>query len=166
MEQQLRDDIIHLVESHRVMTLATLRPDGWPQATLVGYVNQGLVLFCFVSRLGQKFANMRRDARVSATIGGDFKNVAAIKGLSLGGRAAELNEPVVVERIWALFKQRFPEYAEWPKPTGSMSVLLRIDPEIISLVDYARGFGHSDLVNVARHDLAGPARPQNHRWLE
>jgi general stress protein 26 len=166
MDQQLRDRITHVFESHRVMTLATLRPDGWPQATLVGYVNQGLVLFCFASRLSQKFANIRHDARVSVTVGSDFSNVSAIKGISLGGRATEVNDPVVIGRIWEIFTQRFPEYREWPKPTGSMSVLLRVDPEIISLIDYARGFGHSDLVNVGRHDLSGPAQPQKHQWLE
>ena len=27
------------------MTIATLRPDGWPQATTVGYVSEGLTLY-------------------------------------------------------------------------------------------------------------------------
>ena len=27
------------------MTVATNRPDGWPQATTVGYVNDGLTLY-------------------------------------------------------------------------------------------------------------------------
>ena len=26
-----------VVDEHRIMTIATLRPDGWPQATTVGY---------------------------------------------------------------------------------------------------------------------------------
>jgi general stress protein 26 len=165
MDQQLRDDIIHVLESHRVTSIATLRPDGWPQATLVGYVSQGLVLFCFVSRLSQKFANTHRDSRVSLTVGNDFNDAAAIKGLSLAGRASEVTDRVVFDRVWDLFKQRFPQYGEWPKPSGAVSALLRVDPEWISLVDYARGFGHSDLVAVDRHDLAGPARTQSHRWL-
>jgi hypothetical protein len=27
------------------MTIATTRPDGWPQATTVGYANEGLTLY-------------------------------------------------------------------------------------------------------------------------
>lgn len=28
-----------LMDQHRIMTIATLGPDGWPQATTVGYAN-------------------------------------------------------------------------------------------------------------------------------
>lgn len=47
------------------MTMATIRPDGWPQATMVGYVNDGYLLYCFVARNTQKFANVERDPRIS-----------------------------------------------------------------------------------------------------
>jgi general stress protein 26 len=165
MEQRLREEIVHVLESHRVMTLATSRPDGWPQATMVGFVSQGLVPFCYVSRLSQKFANIHRDPRVSVAIGSNFTDPSAIKGLSLGGRASEVSEPTILERVWTMMTQRFPEYAGWGKPSASLTVLLRIEPEVISLIDYAKGFGHSDLVQVARHDLAGPPQTHNHRWL-
>ena len=39
MDAAMRDRIVGLLDSHPVMTIATLRPDGWPQATVVGYVN-------------------------------------------------------------------------------------------------------------------------------
>ena len=45
MDASIRRKILDLLDAHRVMTLATLRPDGWPQATTVGYVNEGLVLY-------------------------------------------------------------------------------------------------------------------------
>jgi hypothetical protein len=32
------------------MSLATVRPDGWPQATLVSYVNEGIILYFLISR--------------------------------------------------------------------------------------------------------------------
>ena len=34
--------ILTLLDQHRIMTIATLRPDDWPQATTVGYANEGL----------------------------------------------------------------------------------------------------------------------------
>ena len=42
MEEGIRTKILTLLDQHRIMTVATLRPDGWPQATTVGYVNEGL----------------------------------------------------------------------------------------------------------------------------
>ena len=37
MNAGIRKTILALLDQHRIMTLATLRPDGWPQATTVGY---------------------------------------------------------------------------------------------------------------------------------
>jgi nitroimidazol reductase NimA-like FMN-containing flavoprotein (pyridoxamine 5'-phosphate oxidase superfamily) len=45
MDEEIRKKILKLLDQHRIMTLATLRPDGWPQATTVGYANEGLTLY-------------------------------------------------------------------------------------------------------------------------
>lgn len=45
MQEGLKQKILTLLDQHRIMTVATLRPDGWPQATTVGYVNEGLTLY-------------------------------------------------------------------------------------------------------------------------
>ena len=42
MDEEIRKKILALLDQHRIMTIATLRPDGWPQATTVGYANDGL----------------------------------------------------------------------------------------------------------------------------
>jgi hypothetical protein len=36
MDDGLRRKILSLLDEHRIMTVATLRRDGWPQATAVG----------------------------------------------------------------------------------------------------------------------------------
>jgi hypothetical protein len=38
MDDTLKSKILELVDQHRLMTLATNRPDGWPPATTVEYV--------------------------------------------------------------------------------------------------------------------------------
>ena len=35
MDEELRRKILKLLDQHRIMTIATIRPDGWPQATAV-----------------------------------------------------------------------------------------------------------------------------------
>ena len=44
MDEELRHKILTLLDQHRIMTIATLRPDDWPQATTVGYANEGLTV--------------------------------------------------------------------------------------------------------------------------
>ena len=45
MDDAIKAKILALLDQHRIMTIATLRPDGWPQATTVSYVNEGLTLY-------------------------------------------------------------------------------------------------------------------------
>ena len=87
-----KDLIIRLLNEHRVMTIATNRLDGWPQATMVGYVNDGFLLYCFVARNSQKHANILRDPRISIAIGSDAPQPLDIKGLSLAGIASVVSD--------------------------------------------------------------------------
>ena len=178
MMPRLKALILRLLDEHRVMTIATNRPDGWPQATIVGYVNDGFMLYSFVARNTQKFANIMRDPRISAAIGSDAPNPADIRGLSLAGHAAEVTDPAEFEDVAKLRLKRFPEYATQPPLTGEdgqphriavvpprQSVaLLRIAPDIISVLDYSKGFGHSELVTFSDRDLDVHVASHNHRW--
>lgn len=47
MKDKIRTKILAPLNGHRVMTLATLRPDGWPQAATVSYVNEDVTLYSF-----------------------------------------------------------------------------------------------------------------------
>jgi nitroimidazol reductase NimA-like FMN-containing flavoprotein (pyridoxamine 5'-phosphate oxidase superfamily) len=64
------------------MTVATLRPDGWPQATTVGYVNEGLTLYFLCGLDSQKAKNLARDDRVSLTIDHDTADLMRISDFS------------------------------------------------------------------------------------
>jgi nitroimidazol reductase NimA-like FMN-containing flavoprotein (pyridoxamine 5'-phosphate oxidase superfamily) len=161
MTPELRDLIVRQLNEHRIMTLATNRPDGWPQATVVGYANDGLKIYCFVARLSQKYANIMRDPRVSAAIASDFADPIAIKGLSLGGKAAPVTDDREFTHACEIFMKRYPEYASWPKPNPAIAPMLRITPTVISVLDYSKGFGHSDLVKVDE----GEPRAHSHRWF-
>ncbi|MBV9238571.1 MAG: pyridoxamine 5'-phosphate oxidase family protein [Xanthobacteraceae bacterium] len=178
MKQRLKDCVLHLLDQHRIMTIATNRADGWPQATIVGYVNDGFLLYCFIARNAQKFANIQRDPRVSIAIGTDALHPLEIQGLSLAGRAAPVDDSEEFEHVAGLRSRRYPEYALLPppvlregalqrlapQPASSTVVLLRIAPEIISVVDYSKGFGHSDLIAFSERDLDLHLESLRHRW--
>lgn len=178
MMPRLKALILRLLHEHRVMTIATNRPDGWPQATMVGYVNDGFLLYCFVARNTQKFANIQRDPRVSIAIGSDALNPMEVKGLSLAGHASEVDDRSEFDEIAALRLKRFPEYAALPAPLSRQDGLLRVSPEpkpshiallriapdIIAVLDYAQGFGHSELVSFSERDLDVHIETLRHPW--
>ena len=164
MTPELRDFAVRILDEHRIMTLATNRPDGWPQATVVGYCNDGLKLYCFIARLSQKYSNIIRDPRISAAIASDFSRPLDIKGLSLAGKATPVTQEPEFSRAFEIFMKRYPEYANWPRPNPAFAPMLRITPTVVSLLDYSKGFGHSDLVNIEEQDLR-PAGAQRHHWF-
>ncbi len=88
MDEEIRRKILTLLDQHRIMTIATLRPDGWPQATTRGYANEGLTLYFLCGPDSQKAANLARDDRVSLTIDHDTPQVMEITGLSMAARAS------------------------------------------------------------------------------
>lgn len=87
MDNEIRRIILALLDQHRIMTVATLRLDGWPQATTVGYVNEGMTLYFLCGLDSQKAKNLARDDRLSLTIDHDTADLMAITGLSMAARA-------------------------------------------------------------------------------
>lgn len=165
MKSDLRALALKILEENRIMTVATNRSDGWPQATIVAYANDGLLLYFFIARLSQKFANLKRDSKVSAAIGGDFTDPDKIAGLSLAGNAEIVTEDSEYERASAIFLDRFPEYADWPKPNPAIAPLMKITPTYLSVIDYSKGFGHSDLIQVEEGDLRQTVPQPRSDWL-
>jgi Pyridoxamine 5'-phosphate oxidase len=45
MDEELHKFIITLLHGHNTLGLATVREDGWPQATSVAYANDGLAIY-------------------------------------------------------------------------------------------------------------------------
>src|SRR6185369_16013007 len=90
MDANLRQKILTLLDQHRIMTIATLRPEGWPQATTVGYANEGLTLYFLCGPNSQKAGNLARDDRVSLTIDHDTPQVMDITGLLRAPRSRHL----------------------------------------------------------------------------
>ena len=149
MDEAIRRKILDLLAQHRIMTIATLRPDGWPQATTVGYANDGLTLYFVCGPDSQKAANLARDGRMSLTIDHDTPQVMEITGLSMAARAEAVTEPAEVERALRLIMTRYPQQdaLSGPMPAPEEVRIFRVTPTVISVLDYSKGFGHTDLVS-------------------
>jgi general stress protein 26 len=164
MKRQFKQQIIDLLDRHRIMTIATNRPDGWPQATVVGYANDGLIVYCLIARDSQKFANIARDPRVSLAVANDYPQPLQIKGLSMAARVVEAQDQGEIDHVAEILLRRYPEYKVMPRPDPAAVPLMRITPEVVSILDYSRGFGHTDLVRVTDADLAEYVESRRHHW--
>ena len=149
MDSALRAFVVDLLASHELLTLATLREDGWPQATTVGYVNDGLTLFAATGADAQKVRNIRRDPRVSLTVNGPSAEWSRLQGVSMAANAQVLDSRSEIQRVARLMKKKFPSLAEFSDPERERGwAFLRIVPHVISIIDYTRGFGHSLLLKL------------------
>lgn len=164
MKHEFKRRTIELLDRHRIMTVATNRPDGWPQATVVGYCNDGLIIYCIVSRDSQKYANILRDPRVSLAIANDYPQPLQIRGLSIAARAEVSADPGERQHAREILLRRYPEYKIMPPPDPESMPLLRLTPSVISLLDYSKGFGHADLLKVTEDDLAEFVEARRHHW--
>ncbi|MGZ3254401.1 MAG: pyridoxamine 5'-phosphate oxidase family protein [Burkholderiaceae bacterium] len=149
MEQADKEFILTILDKARDLTLATVRPDGYPQATTVSYANDGLSIYIGVGQDSQKIANIRHNNKVSLTINTDYQNWNQIKGLSMAGVAEILTDAEQIGRATGCMIKRFPQVIEYLESGQARdAVFLKITPQVISILNYEKGFGHTNLVMV------------------
>ena len=148
MNEATRQTILSILDQHRIMTISTLRPDGWPQATTVGYANDGLTLYFLCGPDSQKAENLARDDRVSLTVDHDTPQVMEITGLSMAANARVVTDPVEVQKVMSMLMSKYPQQQSIPLPMPSPGDIriFRVTPKVISVLDYTKGLGHTDLV--------------------
>ena len=141
--------ILRQLDRHRILTLATARPDGFPQATIVAFAHDGLTLFIAVDSTSQKARNIRRNGKVSIAIGRDQRDWNRITGLSMAGQARVLRKADEIAWAKSRLNARFPQmqklgdaddYAGW--------AFIEVVPLVISVLDYRKEFGHTELFEL------------------
>jgi hypothetical protein len=67
-------------------------------------------------------------------------------GLSMAARATPVRGPAEMDKALHLLAAKYPEYTSLPMPEPGALCTFRVAPMVISVFDYAEGFGHADLV--------------------
>lgn len=148
MDARHRNEILSILDRANDMTIATIRQDGYPQATTVSYANDGLDIYFGCSEISQKARNISRNGKVSLTINLPYANWGEIRGISAGGHADRLTDPSDVERAGQLLLQKFPQgIAEYASGPHVGVAFFKVVPQVISVLDYRKGFGQADLVS-------------------
>lgn len=158
--QQLDADKFELATSilgrANELTLATVRSDGSPHASTVNFACADLILYAAISIDGGKAHDLSGDGRVALTVNAPYDVWSDIQGMSIEGRAAFITDPTELSFVSALLLRKLPDYARiiaqpdvlpWPG-----MLFIRITPERLALLDYTRGFGHTESFDLRKQD--------------
>jgi nitroimidazol reductase NimA-like FMN-containing flavoprotein (pyridoxamine 5'-phosphate oxidase superfamily) len=133
-----------ILSANRIMSIATVRPDGWPQATIVGYANEGFRLYFLIYRDSQKFENISRDHRVAVTVGEEPSELNAIKAVYAGCEVREVTDLNERSRAWLLLAKRHPNLTDLAPPQTAEVATMVAECRYISVLDYSQGLGHAE----------------------
>lgn len=130
------------------LAIATLRPDGWPQVTTVSFVADGTRIYFGTWTKSQKAQNIERDPRVSISVTPPYTEWSNIRGLSMSGNAVRVTDSAELGRVFELMVSKFPQIGQFVKADDVEMALYRVDPEVVSILDYAQGFGHTEAASA------------------
>jgi nitroimidazol reductase NimA-like FMN-containing flavoprotein (pyridoxamine 5'-phosphate oxidase superfamily) len=157
----MQEPALEILDSYRTMAISTLRPDGWPQTTIVGYANEGLILYFLIFRSSQKLGNIRRDKRISIAVGGEPKELDQLTAVYAAAHASEVTDPKERERAWSLLQSRHPNLIDFELPERTEAAMMKAACQFVSVLDYRKGPGHVEEFSVRdRHTARENARTE------
>lgn len=140
---------IDILNKNRIMSVATVRADGWPQSTIVGYANEGWRLYFLIYRTSQKFTNIARDNRISISVGHEARELREIRAVYAGCNAREVTDPSERSRAWALLAARHTDLADLAPPHDADVATMIAECRHVSVVDYSQGIGHTEPLTIS-----------------
>jgi len=143
-----------ILSANRIMSIATVRPDGWPQATIVGYANEGFRLYFLIYRNSQKFANISKDNRVAVTVGQEPSELRKIEAVYAGCEVHEVTDIADRSRAWMLLAKRHPNLTDLAPPERAEVATMCADCRYLSVLDYSQRLGHTESL-VLESSVAG-----------
>ena len=152
----MQDEAVNILDDNRIMAISTVRPDGWPQTTIVGYANEGLTLYFMIFRASQKFDNIANDDRVSVAIGKEPPDLRVAKAVFAAAFAAEITDTIERQHAWRVLMQRHPNLVGRAMPDKSVAALMRAECRDLSVVDYTKGLGHTDALHLSSEPEGKP----------
>lgn len=158
------DTAIEILNSHRLMAISTLRPDGWPQTTIVGYANEGLTLYFLIFRSSQKLANIRQDRRISFAVGGHSKNLSQATAVYAAAHASELTKSSERTHAWRVLVSRHPNLKDFELPDRTEAAMIKAECKHVSVVDYRKGMGHTEDLSISHGETVEKHEARTDEW--
>lgn len=155
---------ITILDAHRIMAISTLRPDGWPQTTIVGYANEGFDIFFLIFRSSQKFRNIAHDSRIAIAVGEEPDRPSEIEAVYAGAQASEVTEPKQRDYAWRLLVERHPNLKQFEDPDFKETALMRATCKYVSALDFTKGFGHMEELTLGDKGVPVGQQRRKDEW--
>lgn len=139
---------LQILNDNRIMSIATVRPDGWPQSTIVGYANEGWRLYFLIYRTSQKFQNISQNDRISVSIGHEPSQLREIKAVYAGCNAREVTDTKERGHAWQLLAERHPNLTDLAPPQKDEVATMVAECRYVSVLDYSQGLGHAESLTL------------------
>lgn len=146
------------------MAISTVRPDGWPQTTVVGYVNKGFEIFFLIFRSGQKFQNILQNDRVSLAVAAEPVSLSELTAVYAGGHAREIIDQAERDDVWKLFMQRASNLAGFKIPSAIEAAFMRVMCKYVSVLDFSQGLGNREQLILNDQGEVADIRSEEDDW--
>lgn len=139
---------LRILNAHRIMAISTVRPDGWPQTTIVGYANRGFELYFMIFRASQKYANITLDDRISIAVASEPREMSQLQAVYAAANAREILDASERELAWKLLMERHSNLAGFQMPDASDAVFMTASCRHVSVLDFSQGIGHREQLTL------------------
>jgi len=147
-----------------MMSISTVRPDGWPQTTVVGYANKGFDVFFMVFRGSQKFANIQHDDRISIAVATEPTELSQLTAVYAGAYVREITSQQERDDAWRLLMMRSSSVAGFSIPDARDAAFMRARCKYVSVLDYTQGLGHREQLIVDEQGVPTPIDSTDDQW--
>ena len=146
MNNDLKKHITEYIDKCRFCTIATVSKDGQPNASTVSFNNEVMDIYFNTARDSKKIQNILSNPRVSIAMQKPRlpKTDQEITGIQYSGTAKILSDDEIAKAPKAVVSRN--RLFNSLKP-GS-SVIVKVTPLEIYLIDYSRGFRHRELLQL------------------
>ena len=145
--KEIKLKISNYLQNHQKMTLATVNPQGNPVAHTVEYVPDGAAVYFATKKDTRKAQNTIQNGNVAYTVDEDYEDWMKIQGIQMEGTACVVTGEDEVNRVFALYLERFPFVADFP-PNPDL-IFIKVEPCVAYFLDYEKGFTHRDRVTYS-----------------
>jgi mannose-6-phosphate isomerase-like protein (cupin superfamily) len=163
-EASVEHPAIRILSSRRIMAISTVRPDGWPQTTVVGYANRGFDIYFLIFRASQKLANIEKDDRISIAIAEEPKELGELQAIYAGAHVSEISDPKGREDAWRLLMERHANLAGFQIPDAGEAAFMHARCKYVSMLDYTQGPGHREQLIIDEQGTVVDAGTEKDEW--
>jgi nitroimidazol reductase NimA-like FMN-containing flavoprotein (pyridoxamine 5'-phosphate oxidase superfamily) len=154
---------VKILNAHRIMAISTVRPDGWPQTTVVGYANHGFELVFLIFRSGQKFANIQHNNKIAIAVAAEPAELSELQAVYAGAEAHEITDPAEREQAWRMLMERHSNLAGFKMPAGE-AVFMKATCKYVSVLDFTQGAGHREQFIVSAEGVPVDVDVDHEKW--